>query len=68
MTITSKTSFIFLGILLCIALAGLFPTPNTFVFVSIIGTALIVYQIYTVLTDDYAPTEDPTGPSPGYRK
>jgi uncharacterized membrane protein len=68
MTITAKTSFVFLGILLCLALAGMFPSPNTFCIVSIIGTVLIIYQFYTVLTDDYVPSDEISGPLPGYRK
>ena len=47
-----KTSWIFISILLIIALTGLYPSPTTIGLAMFVGGALIVYQVIMVLKDD----------------
>lgn len=66
MTVISKTSVVTASILGCLIVVGLFPSASTFMLVTVISTALILYLTYTVLTDDYVVTGSAIGPEPGY--
>ncbi len=68
MSTSFKTAVVFIGILLCLVVAGTFPTPNVLGIVLLIGSGLILYQMYMVLTDDYVSRGETDGPAPGYRK